>query len=128
MERLFTTQEVLESWDKSCKVHDDVDQEAKDIVRKALELKIAEEQGLLLRLPCEPEDKLYWISDEDEDFDYEPIEEVEVAEFSYNGYSLQIWFADTHDKEYPILPSVAIGNELFLTREEEQKLSEMRGE
>ena len=86
----------------------------------------AEEQGLLFGLPCKPEDKLYWISDEDEDFNYEPIEEVEVAEFSYNGYSIQIWFADKEGKEYPILPSIAIGNELFLTREEaEQALEEM---
>lgn len=55
METLFTTQQVLESWNKSCKAIDDVDQEAKDIVREALELKIAEEQGLLLRLDSKDE-------------------------------------------------------------------------
>lgn len=63
MERLFTAQQVLESWNKSCKAIDDVDQEAKDIVREALELKIAEEQGLILRLPCKIGDKVYQIED-----------------------------------------------------------------
>lgn len=90
----------------------------------------AEKQGLILRLPCKLWDKLYWISDQDyEDCDYEPIEEVEVCEISFNGYSIQLWFSDKGVKEFPVLPSVAIGNELFLTKEEaEAALEKMKGE
>jgi hypothetical protein len=64
MERLFTAQQVLESWNKSCKAIDDVDQEAKDIVREALELKIAEEQGLILRLPCPIGSTIWFVGNE----------------------------------------------------------------
>lgn len=101
-----------------------------EILHELKEYKNLEEQGLLLRLPCKLWDKLYWISDQDyEDCDYEPIEEVEVCEISFNGYSIQLWFSDKGVKEFPVLPSVAIGNELFLTKAEaEATLEKMKGE
>lgn len=46
-EKTVTTQQVLEL----CKAADDVCQDTKDIIREALVLKIAEEQGLLFTLP-----------------------------------------------------------------------------
>ena len=50
---------------------------------KLKEYEDAEEQGLLIRLPCKPETKLYWLSDEGDG--YEPIEELDVVDFLYNG-------------------------------------------
>lgn len=97
--------------------------------RKLAEYEDLEEQGKLLKLPCKPHDKLYWISDQDEDaeFSYEPIEEVEVCNIDYNGYSLQLWFADKGAKEFPVLEVSSIGKELFYTREEaEATLKELR--
>lgn len=89
-----------------------------------------EEQGRLLKLPCKPHNKLYWISDQDEDaeFSHEPIEEVEVCNIDYNGYSLQLWFADKGAKEFPVLEVSSIGEELFYSREEaEAALKELEG-
>ena len=99
-------------------------------MKKLAEYEDAEEQGRLLVLPCKVWDKLYWISDPDDDeYNYEPIEEVEVCEISYNGYSIHLWFSDKGEKEFPTLPSVAIGNELFLTKAEaEEALEKMKGE
>lgn len=96
------------------------------------EAKVVEEQGRLVELPCKVGTKLYWINDS---FNsalnpmWGQIEEVEVCEFTYNGHSLQIWFADNGLKEYLPLPSVAIGKELFYTKEEaEAKMKEIGGE
>lgn len=100
------------------------------IAKKCDEYARAEEQGKLLKLPCKPGDKLYWISDQDEDaeFSYEPIEEIEICNIDYNGYSLQLWFADKGEKEFPVLEVSSIGKELFYTREEaEDALRELEG-
>ena len=99
-------------------------------LEKLAEYEDLEEQGKLLKLPCKPEDKLYWISDQDEDaeFTYEPIEEVEICNIDYNGYSLQLWFADKGAKEFPVLEVSSIGKELFYTREEaEATRKELKG-
>ena len=65
MERLFTTQEVLGAWNKSCKVDNCiVEKEAKDIVREALELKIAEEQGLLFVTPFKIGQPIWFVGNE----------------------------------------------------------------
>lgn len=99
-------------------------------IAKLAEYEGLDEQGKLLKLPCKPEDKLYWISDQDEDaeFTYEPIEEVEICNIDYNGYSLQLWFADKDGKEFPVLEVSSIGKELFYTKEEaEAALKELEG-
>lgn len=81
-------------------------------------------EGRLVELPCKPETKLYWLSDEG--YGYEPIEEIEAVDFVYNGYSLQMFFADKDEKDFIPLPVEAIGNELFFTRKEaEAALKEM---
>lgn len=81
-------------------------------------------EGRLVELPCKPEDKLYWLSDEG--YRYEPIEEVEVVDFVYNGYSIQMYFADKGEKDFLPLSVETIGNELFFTRKEaEAALKEM---
>lgn len=56
IEKTVTTQQILEL----CKSADDVGQNTKDIVKEALELKIAKEQGLILELPCKVDDELFW--------------------------------------------------------------------
>lgn len=101
-----------------------------EAIDKLAEYEDLEEQGKLLNLPCKPHDKLYWISDQDEDaeFSYEPIEEVEVCNIDYNGYSLQLWFADKGAKEFPVLEVSSIEKELFYTREDaEAALKELEG-
>lgn len=81
-------------------------------------------EGRLVELPCKPETKLYWLSDEG--YGYEPIEEIEAVDFVYNGYSLQMFFADKDEKNFLPLPVEGIGNELFFTRKEaEAALKEM---
>lgn len=92
----------------------------REVLNKLAEYEDLEEQGKLLKLPCKPGDKLYWISDQDEDaeFSYEPIEKIEICNIDYNGYSLQLWFADKGEKEFPVLEVSSIGKELFYTREE----------
>lgn len=99
-------------------------------ITKLAEYEDLEEQGKLLNLPCKPHDKLYWISDQDEDaeFSYEPIEEIEVCNIDYNGYSLQLWFADKGAKEFPVLEASSIGKELFYTREEAESALKELGE
>lgn len=59
--RKFTTQEILESWNRSCVANDDVDQEAKDRVTEALELLIAKEQGHVVELPCKIKEPVFVI-------------------------------------------------------------------
>lgn len=129
MERLSI--EVVKNATKTVNIMPEtpLDKVVADCMRNYSEMRKAEEQGLLLKLPCKIEDKLYWISDQDdEEYGYEPIEEVEVCNIDYNGYSIQLWFADKGKKEYPVLCVNSIGEELFCTREEaEQALAEMKG-
>lgn len=119
MERLFTAQQVLESWSKSCKAIDDVDQEAKDIVREALELKIAEEQGLLPKFHLGDEFWTNWLG--------KPLKaKIVMLQQKKNG----LWkyrFCDeqshTHDYE-----ENEFGKYFWTTKEEtEQALAKMQG-
>lgn len=121
MDRLFTTQEVLESWNKSCKVNDDVDQEAKDIVREALELKIAEEQGLLLRLPCKVGDTVYILAGR-----FGTFYEEDICDGFYIGRDgiLQVK-VQNHKGNHGTYG--VVGKTVFFTKEEaEQKLASMQ--
>ena len=117
-----------EMWERAC----EPDCEEKDAVyRKLKDYEDAEEQGLLLRLPCKVGDKIYQIF---ENF-IEPctVETIFVsdyvdndgnhcnmAEINYDRYdcpytSAEIYFTD-------------IGKTLFLTQEEaEANLAEMEG-
>jgi Cu/Ag efflux protein CusF len=118
MERKFETQQILDSWIKSCKVVDDVDQEAKDVIIEALELKIAEEQGLLLRLQVKPEDRVWCLKQPDATEYYETeVTRIEI-------YNDSIWLCFKNGKARNI---DYIGKTVFLTKEEaEKKLAEMK--
>lgn len=72
----------------------------------------AEEQGLLLRLPCKVGDKVYVIAEEWEDCYLPNSKYYEIYEDTFSLYM----FED-------------VGERVFLTKEEaEQKLAEMKGE
>ena len=85
----------------------------KDVFEKLADYEDAEEQGLLLRLPCKVGDKVYWV------YDKRMIREVIV-------YGFRI----THNKilmfDYSQFSFGNMGVDVFLTREEaEQTLAEM---
>lgn len=99
-------------------------------LKKLQEYEDAEEQGLLLRLPCKVDD-MVWITDFGklcayritgysfgvaEDYINEPVSETELV-FYYENLSMAGSFAMS-----------AIGKSVFLTKEEaEQALAEMKG-
>ena len=92
-----------------------------------------EEQGLLVRLPCKVNDKLYHFYETDlEDFfaDVTPdeiITEVIAAEFIIDRHEITIKCLTGWNTRYEYLPAVEIGKTVFLTREEaEKKLEEMK--
>lgn len=94
--------------------------------------KEAEEQGLLVRLPCKVNDKLYHFYDmnfEDNFADVTPdefISEVIAAEFIIDRHEITIKCITGWNTRYEYLPAVEIGKTVFLTREEaEKKLEEM---
>lgn len=92
-----------------------------------------EEQGLLVRLPCKVNDKLYHFYDmnfEDNFADVTPdefISEVIAAEFIIDRHEITIKCIAGWNTRYEYLPVVEIGKTVFLTREEaEKKLEEMK--
>lgn len=104
------------------------------IMQKELKkYKNLEEQGLLVRLPCKVNDKLYHFYDmdfEDNFADVTPdefISEVIAAEFIIDRHEITIKCITGWNTRYEYLPVVEIGKTVFLTREEaEKKLEEMK--
>lgn len=90
-------------------------------IRRLAEYEYLEEQGRLLKLSCKTGNKLYWIADAGLDQTYELIEEVEVSVISFNGNSLQLWFSDEEEKEFPVLESSEIGKKLFFSYKDAEK-------
>ena len=100
-----------------------------EVMKKLAEYEDLEEQGLLLKLPCEVEEKLYCVfspphpanpSDKGKWF----MGEFEVARFHYGikGLSIEMY-------GYGIIKESEIGKTVFLTKEEaEEKLKEMGNE
>lgn len=108
----------------------------KDIAELLEELKSykeAEEQGLLVRLPCKVNDKLYHFYDmdfEDNFADVTPdefISEVIATEFIIDRHEITIKCIGGWNSRYEYLPVVEIGKTVFLNREEaKKKLKEMK--
>lgn len=93
----------------------------------------AEEQGLLVRLPCKLKDKLYHfygIDLEDNFVDVisdEIIMEVVATEFVIDSYEIAIKCITDWNSPYEYLPAAEFGKTVFLTREEAvNKLEEMK--
>ena len=77
----------------------------------------AEEQGLLLRLPCKVGDTIYLVDFEENDYDEATIESIEIGK---EGFFI--------NSDYEIGTDLN-AEYVFLTKEEaEQKLAEMKGE
>lgn len=94
-----------------------------------------EEQGLLVRLPCKVNDKLYHFYDmnfEDNFADVTPdefISEVIAAEFIIDRHEITIKCITGWNTRYEYLPAVEIGKTVFLTGEEaEKKLEELHND
>ena len=103
-----------------------------DVINKLYDYEEAEENGLLLRLPCEVGDTLYYISDgfiepctvetifisdyTDKDGNYSYMAEIHFDREDCPYVSTEIYFTD-------------IGKNVFLTQAEaEQKLKEMESD
>lgn len=90
-----------------------------EAVDKLADYEDAEEQGLLLRLPCNVGDVVYYIN-----FSQGKVEEDTVMEFSSETFD---WYARLRHSKWVHLDMFKIN--FYLTKEEaEQKLAEMRKE
>lgn len=86
-----------------------------EVIDKLAEYEDAEEQGLLLRLPCNVGDTVYWICGRQ-------ISDVVV--YGFRVENNKVFLLD-----YAGFPFGIMGVDSFLTKEEaEQKLAEMKGE
>lgn len=91
-----------------------------EIVKKLATYEDAKEQGLLVRLPCNVGDTVYWVSSHYGFGDNFEVSEEIVEEFVITETEIVIHMATT-DIKYGIL-----GENVFLTKEEaEAKLKEM---
>lgn len=95
--------------------------------------KEAEEQNLLVRLPCKLKDKLYHfygIDLEDNFVDVisdEIIMEVVATEFVIDSYEIAIKCITDWNSPYEYLPAAEFGKTVFLNREKaEKKLEEIK--
>lgn len=95
--------------------------------------KEAEEQSLLVRLPCKLKDKLYHfygIDLEDNFVDVisdEIIMEVVATEFVIDSYEIAIKCITDWNSSYEYLPAAEFGKTVFLNREKaEKKLEEIK--
>lgn len=85
-----------------------------EIFEKLADYEDAEEQGLLVKLPCKPGDTIYYVAD------------GKITEKHVNGflYTNQLYIV-TEEFNFNC-PAALIGHALFITREEaEAKLKEM---
>lgn len=97
-----------------------------DCIEKLGKYEDAEEQGLLLRLPCKVGDTVWYIDDDDDDYSLELlVTKIEVEENDYLRYH-----AREKDNCWKIgFIKDDFGKTVFLTKEEaEQALAEMEGD
>ena len=95
-----------------------------EVIQKLAEYEDAEEQGLLLKLPCKVGDTVWYIDDDDDDYPLELlVTKIEVEENGYLRY---------HAREKDNCRKIGfikddIAKTVFLTKEEaEQALAEMK--
>lgn len=119
--RQFTTEEILTSWNKSCNINDDVEQEAKETVKRALELLIAREQGFIVELPCKIKDTVFVIPTKENGL--KEITEMQCLGYAIaaSGNVINLFPKNRSDKNVPKMyqPSLnSFGAVWFLTYEE----------
>lgn len=83
----------------------------------------AEEQGLLLRLPCKVGDTVYKVNKASKKISKHKVLKIEIEKMEGTAFTTQIWF-ENHDFTF----SHRFGEVIFFSREEaEAKLKEMEG-
>ena len=81
----------------------------------------AEEQGLLLRLPCKVGDTVYQVNKVSKKISKHKVLKIEMENMDGTDFIMQIWFG-----KYSFTFGHRFGEVIFLTREEaETKLKEM---
>ena len=113
-------------------------EEHEQLVKWLEELKFykeAEEQSLLVRLPCKLKDKLYHFYGIDLEDNFadaisdEIIMEVVATEFIIDSYEIAIKCITDWNSPYEYLPVAEFGKTVFLAREDaERKLKELENE
>lgn len=97
-------------------------------IRKLAEYEDAEEQRLLLKLPCKVGDTVYEIS-RVEPYRNPAIREMGVVDILLRDNDMYFTLQDLYDRDYDnSILSTEFGYTVFFTREQaEQALSEMKG-
>lgn len=94
------------------------------ILKKLADYEDAEEQGLLLRLPCKVGDIVYKVNKASKKISKHRVLKIEIEKMEGTDFTTQIWF-----ENYDFTFSHRFGEVIFFTREEaEAKLKEMEGE
>ena len=97
--------------------HDDI----RKVLRKLAEYEDAEEQALLLRLPCKVGDTVWKVNKASKKITSHKVIKFEIEKSDKNGFTMQIWFDNYNFCFYS-----HFGKTVFLTQSEaEQKLKEM---
>lgn len=107
-----------ELWERAC----EPDCEEIDVVyRKLKDYEDAEEQGLLLRLPCKVGDIVYKVNKASKKISKHRVLKIEIEKMEGTDFTTQIWF-----ENYDFTFAHRFGEVIFFTREEaEAKLKEM---
>lgn len=110
-----------ELWERAC----EPDCEEIDAVyRKLKDYEDAEEQGLLLRLPCKVGDIVYKVNKASKKISKHRVLKIEIEKMEGTDFTTQIWF-----ENYDFTFAHRFGEVIFFTRDEaEAKLKEMEGE
>lgn len=95
-----------------------------DLREKLKRYEDAEEQGLLLRLPCKVGDIVYKVNKASKKISKHRVLKIEIEKMEGTDFTTQIWF-----ENYDFTFAHRFGEVIFFTRDEaEAKLKEMEGE
>ena len=93
------------------------------ILKKLADYEDAEEQGLLLRLPCKVGDIVYKVNKASKKISKHRVLKIEIEKMEGTDFTTQIWF-----ENYDFTFAHRFGEVIFFTRAEaEAKLKEMEG-
>ncbi len=102
----------------------DIQVKNQQLIDKLAAYEDAEEQGLLLRLPCKVGDTVYKVNKASKKISKHKVLKIEIEKMEGTAFTTQIWFED-----YSFTFAHRFGEVIFFSREEaEAKLKEMEGE
>ena len=94
------------------------------LINKLAAYEDAEEQGLLLRLPCKVGDIVYKVNKASKKISKHRVLKIEIEKMEGTDFTTQIWF-----ENYDFTFAHRFGEVIFFTRDEaEAKLKKMEGE